>query len=243
MKINLNEIAAHLESLEETIIFKLITRAQYKQNLVIYKKGESGFKDQPQRSLFGVRLLYQEQLEAKFCRYEAPEEKPFNKDLPAVERDFKMPKNLFKKELIDQINLTDEILNSYLNLIKNLCEKGDDSQYGSSVEHDVQALQAISERVHFGSFYVAEAKYQENPAVYQKLIEEQNEKEIFAQLTRQEVEENILKRIREKTFLFQQALNSKTRYFVDPALVMNFYKDVIIPLTKKGEVLYLLGRK
>ena len=40
-----------------------------------------------------------------------------------------------------------------------ICEPGDDEQHGSSVVCDVNALQALSRRVHLGKF-VAESKFQ-----------------------------------------------------------------------------------
>lgn len=40
-----------------------------------------------------------------------------------------------------------------------ICEPGDDDQHGSSVVCDVNALQALSRRVHLGKF-VAESKFQ-----------------------------------------------------------------------------------
>ena len=40
----LDTIAAHLEGLEETIISKLIDRAQFAQNLVVYEQGKSGLR-------------------------------------------------------------------------------------------------------------------------------------------------------------------------------------------------------
>lgn len=42
-----------------------------------------------------------------------------------------------------------------------ICEPGDDDQHGSSVVCDVNALQALSRRVHLGKF-VAESKFQVN---------------------------------------------------------------------------------
>ena len=37
--------------------------------------------------------------------------------------------------------------------------------------------------------------------------------------------------------------NSAIRRVIDPDHIVDFYRSCIIPLTKKGEVLYLLNRK
>ncbi len=244
MKLKINNIAARLEALEETIIFKIITRAQYKKNPLIYQIGKSGFKNHPDKSLFGIRLLKQEELEAVFNRYSCPEERPFNTNLPKSERDFLPPESPLHIDELDKINLTEDILKSYLGLVDEIAEEGNDpSQYGSSIEHDVYALQAISERVHFGAFYVAETKYQSDPDLYQPLIDQKDEEGILIALTRAEVERRILERVREKTKLFQKDVNAQVRRIIDPALMAKFYEQTIIPLTKKGEVLYLLQRK
>lgn len=68
------------------------------------------------------------------------------------------------------INVNDEILRWYTQrIINRLCVKGDDEQHGSSVLCDINALQAISRRIHFGKF-VAESKFQSNVSYYTELI-------------------------------------------------------------------------
>jgi len=61
-------------------------------------------------------------------------------------------------------------------------------------------------------------------------------------LTRIEVEEKIISRVWEKVAYAQSKANSKVRNLLDPQLVQQYYRDYIIPLTKKGEVLYLMQR-
>ena len=51
-----------------------------------------------------------------------------------------------------------------------ICEDADDKrEYGSTANCDLNALQAISKRIHYGKF-VAEAKFQAQPEEYGKLI-------------------------------------------------------------------------
>ena len=73
----LHLIAAQLEGLEETIITKLIDRAQFKANLVAYEAGKSGFDGAENESLFDLRLRYHEEMDAYFGRFCVPEERPF----------------------------------------------------------------------------------------------------------------------------------------------------------------------
>ena len=62
-------------------------------------------------------------------------------------------------------------------------------------------------------------------------------------LTRADVEEQIIIRVREKTAALQTTANTLIRHLIDHEVVVTFYRDVVIPLTKKGEVLYLLHRR
>jgi hypothetical protein len=49
--------------------------------------------------------------------------------------------------------------------------------------------------------------------------------------------------VRYKTDGLQAMVNTKIRRAIDPLLIVDFYRRCIIPLTKKGEVRYLLNRK
>jgi len=55
-------------------------------------------------------------------------------------------------------------------ILPMICEDADDKrEYGSTANCDLNALQAISKRIHYGKF-VAEAKFQAQPEEYGKLI-------------------------------------------------------------------------
>lgn len=238
----LSIIAARLEGLEETIIHRLIDRAQFAANSVAYRPGESGFAGEPTRSLLDIRLLYQERMDAEFGRFHVPEERPFHRELPDSRRTVSLPENSLRIPDFDLVNVTGEILAAYRSFIPRLCPQGDDGQYGSAVEHDVSALQAISRRIHFGSMYVAEAKFRENPSRYRSLIASGDNAAIEELLTRKEVEANIQTRVREKVAHIQGNVNSRVRSVVDADVVLAFYRDTVIPLTRRGEVRYLCAR-
>ncbi|MEN6490019.1 MAG: chorismate mutase [Smithella sp.] len=242
-KFDLAQIAAVLEGLEETIIFMLINRAQFAANKAAYDPDHSGFEGGGERSLFELRLRYHEEMDAVFGRFCVPEERPFTQDLPHPKRRVTLPETgLFLRDF-NSINMADEILDAYRKLIPRICLEGDDGQYGSSVEHDVMALQAIARRIHFGSLYVAESKYQSDKTKYRTLIEAQDRKGLLVALTRTEVEEKILKRVEDKVEHIQAEINPEVRRCIPSEEIMAFYRNHIIPLTKEGQVRYFLNRQ
>lgn len=105
------------------------------------------------------------------------------------------------------------------------------------------ALQAIARRIHFGSLYVAESKYQSDKTKYQNMIEAQDRKGLLAALTRTEVEEKILKRVADKVEHIQAEINPAVRRRIPSEEIMAFYRNSIIPLTKEGQVRYFLNRQ
>lgn len=241
--LDLMVVAARLEGFEETIILRLIDRAQFSADIGIYQPGNSGFSGEPLKSLFSIRLLHQETMDSCFGRFCAPEERPFNKDLPEPRRKVVLPDTGLHIQDFQKINLTAKILQDYLNLVPRICPAGDDGQWGSSVELDVYALQAIARRIHYGALYVAESKFRRDPEVYSRLIKEGNPSAILEKLTRKDVEDRIVSRVREKTVSIQTAVNPIIRKVIDPDIVVDFYRNSIIPITKEGEVLYLLNRR
>ncbi|MBN1522865.1 MAG: chorismate mutase [Spirochaetales bacterium] len=240
---DLTWIALRLEGLEETIIYHLIERIQFCNNSAVYEAGKSGFEGEASRSLLDIRLMYHESMDARFGRFEVPEERPFNANLPHVMRKVNLPDYPIHLEDFDTVNLTNKIKQTYIAILPVICRSGDDGQYGSSVEHDVYTLQAISRRIHYGALFVAESKYITDPGRFDVLIDSNDTDKIMEALTRKEVEEKIIRRIREKVEIAQSKANRDIRILIDPETIVGFYRDTIIPLTKEGELLYLLNRK
>jgi chorismate mutase len=238
----LEKITTLLEGLEETIIFKLIDRAQFRCNSVVYIPGRSGFAGASQQSLFSLRLRNQEEMDSRFGRFCVAEERQFCTRLPKPKRTVTLPPTGLFVENINAVNLGEKILEAYLGLVPKICRKGDDGHYGSSVEHDVYALQAIARRIHYGALYVAESKFLHDRQRYTKLILAKDAKGLISLLTRPSVEDMIVERIRGKVDFAQARVNPTSRHIIDPAVVHKFYRDAVIPLTKRGEVLYLLNR-
>jgi chorismate mutase len=236
----LNELAAFLESLEEAIIWRLIGRVQFPHNPEVYEAGNSGFAKEP-GSLFDVRLRYQERMDALFGRYAAAEERPCSPKLPRARRALRKPGPDFPIERYNLVNLTPQIISAYLGLVPKICRPGSDGNHGSSVEYDIFAVQALGRRVHYGSFYVAERKYLDSPDYFRSAVERGDTGAITSGLVRQEVEEAIIRRVREKAETLQ-GYKSPSRIYLRPAAVSDFYRDAIIPLTRQGEIMYITNR-
>jgi chorismate mutase len=241
-ELNLDYIASRLEGLEETIIYKLIDRAQWRVNDVVYHPGKSGFVNDNSRSLFSLRLLYHEEMDAKFGRFCVPEERPFNRGLPEPQRAVNLPESGLYIKDFDIVNLSAAILVNYKPLLHKICPAGDDGQYGSSVEHDVYAVQAIARRIHYGALYVAESKFRADVDGYSQLIKDKNSGALLERLTRKSVEDKIIERVKDKAVRVQAEINTSVRNVIDPGAIVEFYRNFVIPATKQGEILYLLNR-
>lgn len=243
MTLRLDTIASHLAGLEETLIYKLLDRAQFAGNPGAYRPGQSRFHPNEASSLFELRLHYQEKLDTVFGRYLIPEERPFYLGLPAPRRvPFQNESPLVIRDL-ETVNVTGAVRTDYLKLLPVLCGEGDDGQWGSAVEHDVICLQALSRRIHYGALYVGESKYQEAPARFAQLVAEGDDGGLLAAITRSEVEERVLERVRAKVQAVQSVSDPALRRLVDPDRIVDFFRATIIPLTKEGEIRYLYQRE
>ncbi len=104
--------------------------------------------------------------------------------------------------------------------------------YGSAATADVNCLQSLSRRVHFGKF-VAESKFQSDPETFVRLIKAGDTVGIDAAITDAKVEKKVLERLR---------LKAEGPRKVDVEGVVAMYRDHVIPLTKVVEVEYLMQR-
>ncbi len=241
---DLSVIAGKLESLEETIIFRLIDRAQLALNKAVYEAGRFNFGDTKNSSLLDHKLHFLEETDAVLGRYTIAEERPFFQNLPKADENMKsnQDQGLFLSDL-NIINLTKEIRESYVTLLPQIVSEEKDGEYGTTAECDIASLQAIARRIHYGSFYVAESKYRGNPNQYQELIDKKDSDALMTLLTRQEVEDRIIERIKNKVMHIQKISNPSIRRSINPSTIAHYYFDTIIPLTKVGEIAYLLNRR
>lgn len=241
--LKLADLRSRLLRQEETIIFALIERSQFRLNPLAYTPGAlvPGYP-----GTFCRYLLHElEVAYAKTRRYTSPDEHPYTDDLPASV----LPPLAYPATLVpNSVNINPEIEAAYIGqMLPRVCEGGDDQNYGSSATCDVACLQALSKRVHYGKF-VAEAKFQEDPAGYTALIRAADREGIWATLTDSAVEEVLLRRVRRKAMAYGGEVRDVPvvgvdgKYKVDPSAISDIYRDIIIPLTKKVEVEYLMQR-
>ncbi len=259
--LSLDSIRSTLIRQEETIIFALIERAKFRKNNAIYNT-----KQHKLRNVYGTPLSFlewmlieTEKLHSKVRRYTSPEEHPFFPNLlpPPILSPLTFPEALCRvnKSLVD---VNSEVLRWYTEkIIGRLCVDGDDEQHGSSVLCDISALQALSRRVHYGKF-VAESKYLQNPEEYATMINEGNVKGVLDLLTNIEVERNVIRRAFVKASTYGQDIvstsitqlslpqpmkgHTATGYKIEPMLIADIYRDMVIPLTKDVEIRYLYHR-
>jgi chorismate mutase len=137
-------------------------------------------------------------------------------------------------------------------------ELEDDGNYGSAATVDVEVLQAISKRVHYGPSsllycaplyrpsgkFVSESKFTQNPATFIPHIQQGNAEALAALITNPEVERRLLVRLRKKAMLYAQDFasdgeplpNCTSKGKIDVECVVDLYESYIIPLTKEIEV-------
>ena len=178
---------------EETIIFGLIERAQYRRNRGIYTDPII-INDHRYSSFLEYMMIETERLHAKVRRYTSPEEHAFYENhLPdPVINQLSFPHLLSVDK--SKVNVNDNIMSFYLDtIIGRLCTDGDDEQHGSSVLCDINILQSISRRVHIGKF-VAESKFQKSPDEYRDLVDKGDVSGILKLLTNVEVERQVMRR-------------------------------------------------
>ena len=240
--LNLDSLREQLIRQEETIIFAMIERAQFKQNQAIYQNGSIQIVNHS-GSFLDYLLRETEAIHAKVRRYTSPDEHAFFENLPTPVLPLIEYPQLIKP---NHININDKILKLYIEeIILIICSEGDDGNYGSSATCDVSCLQAISKRIHYGKF-IAECKFQEKPDLYRKLIQDKNRNDILDALTNRDVELNLLNRVKMKTATYGRdtGMNETSMsYKIEPETIAKIYEKWLIPLTKEVEILYLLKRK
>jgi len=144
-----------------------------------------------------------------------------------------LPPPIVKRELRElplgptEINLNQRILEIYMRAIDQLCDGGDDGEWGSAAVADAGVVDSISARVHRGGLNVADIKYLMESDVYDALVAAQDRMAITEKITNQEQEKRVIQRVMERG----------KRYNMNPGFIATFYRDETIPLTKEAEVL------
>ncbi|KAI7898257.1 chorismate mutase [Cokeromyces recurvatus] len=237
---SLDKLRSTLIRLEDTIIF-----AQFALNPCVYVNGALEFKGATGDKNFLEYFLWEtEKVHAKVRRYTSPDEYAFTSPLPEPI----LPPLEYTKFLEpNTINVNDKIMSMYVNCITPaICENSDDKNYGSAVTKDIEALQALSKRIHFGKF-IAESKFRSNPDEYIQLALIEDRVKINELLTNKTVEKQVLQRLRRKALVYGQTLDEAqegtSKHLRIPVdVVVDLYEQWVIPLTKEVEVDYLITR-
>ncbi|KAJ8516901.1 hypothetical protein ONZ45_g5838 [Pleurotus djamor] len=272
--LSLDRIRSVLNRLEDTIIFSLIERAQFAHNPKIYERGAfTELHDFGHISWLEWFLRETEIFHAKARRYTSPDEYPFTTNLPEpVLPPLQFPKILHP----NKVNANPTILSFYTrNIVPRITRRAtialaavkrangivgdaefeDDGNYGSAATIDVEVLQSMSKRVHYGKF-VSESKFQADPASFIPHILNPNRQALESLITKPEVERKLLLRLKKKAETYAQDFVEDTALIgasgaqehgdvsgkIDVDGVVHLYENWIIPLTKEVEVDYLLRR-
>ena len=212
----------------------------------------------------------------------SPDEYPFTKNLPdPVLKPLDFPKILYP----NTVNANAEILKFYTNdIVPRITKQAtdqlaaakrakgcgadsatdDDGNHGSAATVDVEVLQAISKRVHYGAFrlcqcsfetrklnfvywptgkFVSESKFREKPSDFIPHILNPNREALEALITKPAVERALLARLKKKAAFYGQDLGPDGQPVenggstkIDVEGVKDLYEKYIIPLTKDVEV-------
>lgn len=247
--------------MEDSIIFNLVERSQYRVNEAVYKPnyeklGE--FRVHQLRSAgsngcLGDWFLYQaECLHSQVRRYLHPTEYAFFGPLPeptlhatlAEDKRDRILHTVPKEAVVNQ-----RLLEIYREkMVPKICDAGDDGNYGSVAVQDVVTLQTMATRIYFGLF-VAESKFRAERAKAEALIKARDREGLMAFITKPEVEARNIQRVILKTKTFSQDIDTPNlqdegdkKYKIDADYVGAVFRDYLMPLTKDVEVEYLLAR-
>lgn len=166
-----------------------------------------------QLSLMDYLLREQERLQSRVRRFQSPDEYPFFPD--ALETPILQPLEYPKILHPNDVNVNHTIKDRYIReILPDVCppparegSQGETQEnYGSASTCDVNCLQALSRRIHFGKF-VAESKFRKEPERFVRMIKANDRKGIDEAITNTVVEEKVLERL---------SLKAKT-YGTDPA--------------------------
>lgn len=249
--LNLQNIRDELVKMEDSIIFKFIERSHFPTCGPVYIANNPelpipDFKG----SFLDWALLQLEIAHSQLRRFESPDETPF------FPNDIKKPilpsvnyPTILHEGASKAVNYNNKIKSVYIKEIIPLISSSDgDSKenYGSVATRDIECLQSLSRRIHFGKF-VAEAKFQSDVEKYTRLIKDRDIDGIMASITNAGVEQKILERLIKKADVYGvdptvTTDNAQKVRRITPEYLVKIYKEFVIPITKEVEVDYLLKR-
>lgn len=206
---------------------------QFPLNATIYRAGGVNIPGS-NLSLLDWMLREQERLQSLVRRYQSPDEYPFFPE--ALQKPILPPLKYPQVLHPNSVSVNQKLKDSYIqHILPAACahfgreERGEGQEnYGSSATCDVNCLQALSRRIHFGKF-VAESKFQKETDRFVKLIKEEDRQGIDDAITDAKVEKKVLERLR---------LKAKT-YGTDPSIAAEdpgkINVDAVVAMYKVSE--------
>lgn len=245
--LNLQNIRDELIKMEDSIIFKFIERSHFPTCNGVYQIDHPNITlgQDFNGSFLDWALMQLEITHSQLRRFESPDQTPFfpNNLKKSILPSINYPKLL--SNYSNEVNYNDKIKKIYIEQMVPLIskiDKDDPNNYGSIASCDIECLQSLSRRIHFGKF-VAEAKYQSNKQLYNKLIQDKNIEGIMHEITNSAVEAKILERLTTKAEVYGvDPTNAEGERRITPEYLVKIYKEFVIPITKEVEVEYLLRR-
>eukprot|EP00419_Tripos_fusus_P034581 CAMPEP_0172776006 /NCGR_PEP_ID=MMETSP1074-20121228/199067_1 /TAXON_ID=2916 /ORGANISM="Ceratium fusus, Strain PA161109" /LENGTH=278 /DNA_ID=CAMNT_0013612707 /DNA_START=15 /DNA_END=847 /DNA_ORIENTATION=+ len=258
--LDLNHIRRSLMRMEDSIIFSLIERSQYKTNFPVYEPdckqlGEfrlHQLKSAGSNGCLGDWFIYQtECLHSQVCRYKHPTEFAFFPPLPEPYLGATSPDSADTVPILAPVP-KEAVVNGKLleifrtKIVPTICEEGDDGNHGSTSCQDVHSLQTMATRIYYGLF-VAESKFRSERETASNLIRARDREGLMAFVTKPEVEAKNISRVILKAETFSQNIPQESEdgaktYKINGEYVGTVFRDYIMPLTKEVEVEYLLAR-
>lgn len=266
--LDLNNIRTSLMRMEDSIIFSLVERSQFKANTAVYEPDCSQLGEFKMHQLksagsddccLGDWFIYQtECLHSQVRRYLHPTEYPFFGPLPepslGSSSGYRTSQDPILADVPQAAVVNQRLLKIYrTKMVPALCEPGDDGNHGSTAVQDVHCLQTMATRIYYGLF-VAESKFRAETDKASALIRAGDREGLMEFVTKPEVEAKNVQRVILKARTFSQniaagevgqlapALSNMTTYKIHPEYIGTVFRDYLMPLTKDVEVEYLLHR-
>ena len=161
-------IRNRLERSAVGIVLAFSERAEHPTNPNIYLRKENGgvplkFSDGDFSTAF---RRGREIFDAGFGRFKDNRQHPF---FPESANAPLMVVRNFDEQVPRTVNKNKEIARAYFNILRRLCVRGDDGEYGETASADLDCLQRLSFRIHYGEI-VAERKFLDHPEIFRPLM-------------------------------------------------------------------------
>ncbi|KAF7922652.1 hypothetical protein BELL_0148g00180 [Botrytis elliptica] len=252
--LDLANIRFQLIRLEDTITFHLIERVQFPLNPTIYIPSALPLPNTT-LSFLDWLLHSRETLDSLIRRFQSPDEYPFFPDAlkPPILQPLHYPTILHPNTVNVNAQIKDHYINTFLPkacLQTGRSDRGErEENYGSAATCDINCLQALSRRIHFGKF-VAESKFRAEEEAFTKMIRAGDREGLGRAITNKKVELQVLERLRLKARTYGtdpslsngKANGEEPQGKINVEAVEGLYRDFVIPLTKVVEVEYLMQR-